>query len=141
MSRTIWLAATSPPPSASTPSYRVLVIEDDPLLLESLVELLALHNLTALGASTGREGIDKTRELLPDCVLIDLTLPDMTGYAVLKQLKREPATTEVPYVIVSGYSGLENQELALELGAAAYITKPFDTPNLINTIRQVIGRR
>ena len=120
---------------------RVLVIDDDPDLLEIL-----RYNLEAAGhevrlASTGRDGLRQAQEHLPDLVLLDLTLPDMGGTSVCRQLKFDPATSATRVIIVSARGGEMDRVVGFELGADDYVVKPFSVRELLLRIKAVIGHR
>ena len=125
--------------SSSDPKTLVLVIEDDPLLRESLIEILALNGFRTADAEDGQTGIQKAQTRQPNCILLDLRLPDIDGFAVLRRMKKDERTTRIPVVVLSGFSRPEDQELALELGANAYVVKPYHIDDLIITIRQVLS--
>lgn len=125
--------------SSSDPKTLVLVIEDDTLLRESLMELLALNGFRTADAEDRQAGIQKAQTHQPNCILLDLRLPDIDGFAVLRRMKKDERTARIPVIVLSGFSRLEDQELALELGANAYVVKPYHIDDLIITIRQVLA--
>lgn len=117
---------------------RILIIEDDDPLRESLVDILRLSHYEILTASDGQSGLAQAQMHLPDAITLDLRLPDMDGYAVLRALKATPNTLAIPVVVISGYTLPEDTTLALELGATAYITKPFSVPYLLQQLAQAL---
>jgi DNA-binding response OmpR family regulator len=119
----------------------LLVIEDDAVLLDSVREILQFEGYEVHVASNGTEGLMLARELLPDGILLDIKLPDMDGYAVLKALKQQEATQPIPTIVISAYTRARRRSTALDLGAVAYITKPFATQELLSEIRRwILGR-
>lgn len=132
----IQLLAAHDAPSSSAPRKLLLVIEDDPLLRESLMELLKLNGYRTVAAGDGQTGIDLAQSLQPDCILLDLRLPDMDGFTVLKRMKTDARTTPIPVIVLSGFSRSEDQELALKLEAAAYVLKPYNIDDLVATIQR-----
>jgi len=134
----IQLFATYSETGSSAHKTLFLVIEDDPLLRESLTELLKLNGFRIVEAGDGQTGIKLAQSLQPDCILLDLRLPDTDGFAVLRRMKKEEQTAQIPVVVLSGFSRLEDQELALELGAAAYVVKPYNIDELVTQIRRVL---
>jgi len=118
---------------------RVLIVEDDP---DTLVILRI--NLTAAGvepmlAGDGRTAIERIEAESPDAVLLDVLLPGIDGWQVLEQLhaKGDP----VPVIICSGKDNLHDLQRARELGAVAYLVKPFDIDRLIEVTSEVVGLR
>ena len=119
---------------------KILVVEDDP----DLVELLS-YNLRASGFAVGTaaDGVDalkKTRSISPDLILLDLMLPELDGFAVCDILRRDPATAAIPIIMVTAMSSHLARLTGLEAGANDYITKPFSLKQLIARIRELLAR-
>jgi DNA-binding response OmpR family regulator len=115
---------------------RILVVEDD-----ADIAALIVHNLRQVGyaadsVATGRAAIDQARRDRPDLITLDIYLPDIDGWKVLKVLKTDPVTADVPVVVVSIVP--ENKE-SLKLGAVEYLVKPLDSAVLLDTISRVLG--
>jgi len=114
---------------------RVLYIEDNVSnvkLMEQLFADRADHEL--LVAMHGQLGLDLARQHRPDAILLDLHLPDMDGAEVLARLRRDPATREIPVMILSADAGAGRVSRLLEAGASAYLTKPLDLKRLIQEL-------
>jgi DNA-binding response OmpR family regulator len=118
---------------------RVLIVEDDP---DTLVILRI--NLTAAGvepmlAGDGRTAIERIEAESPDAVLLDVLLPGIDGWQVLEQLhaKGDP----VPVIVCSGKDNMHDLQRARDLGAVAYLVKPFDIDRLIEVTSEVVGLR
>lgn len=119
--------------------HKVLYIEDDIINLELIERLLALNkSLLLLTATCGEEGLEIARAKHPDLILLDVHLSDMDGADVLRALRSDPATADVPVVVVSADAMGEQIERMRNLGAQAYVTKPIDIDELRNTIRETI---
>ena len=118
----------------------LLMIEDDEALLEVSVQLLQLHGFEVVAAARGQTGLNLAKSIKPDCVLVDLTLPDFDGFQVLQRLNEDPGTACIPVIILSGHIQEKAKDDALALGASAYIVKPYDIDQLISTIHQVVAR-
>jgi DNA-binding response OmpR family regulator len=119
---------------------KILVVEDDP----DLVELLSF-NLRACGfvvstADNGVDGLKKARSIIPDLILLDLMLPQLDGFGVCEVLRRDPATTAVPIIMVTAMSSQFARLAGLEAGANDYITKPFSPKQLIARVREMLAR-
>lgn len=135
---TIQLFATYSETGSSVSKTLLLVIEDDSLLRKSLVELLKLKGFCTVEAGDGQTGLELAQSLQPDCVLLDLRLPDIDGFAVLRRMKKYELTAHIPVVVLSGSNRLEDQGHAVKLGAATYIVKPFHSDGLVASIRRVL---
>jgi signal transduction histidine kinase/ActR/RegA family two-component response regulator len=125
----------------SPPSFdrRVLLIEDNLAnlkLIEAMVQGRA--RMALLPAMTGRLGLELAREHRPDLILLDQHLPDVPGAEVLQRLKAHPETRSIPVVIVSADATPGQRRRLLELGAAAYVTKPIDVPAFLELLDQLL---
>ncbi|MBC7112506.1 MAG: response regulator [Candidatus Methanomethyliales bacterium] len=115
---------------------RILIIDDDEDIIESLSRLLESAGYAVDTAVNGEEAIKKSKEKVYNVALIDVVLPDMTGIDLLTKLEeRKPATKKI---IITGYASLDNAVKALNLGANAYLIKPVDPEELINTVKKQI---
>jgi two-component system CheB/CheR fusion protein len=103
---------------------KVLIIEDNPDLAESLKEALQFSDHEVLVASDGRQGIKKARDFKPEVLLCDIGLPEMDGYEVARALREDPELKDVFLVALSGYAGPEDQRRAAEAGFDRHVGKP-----------------
>jgi DNA-binding response OmpR family regulator len=123
---------------------RILVVDDDPELQELIRVLLNHAGMEAIQAETAASAASVLRKLpLPDLVLLDLMLPDVSGLELLKQMRAKPVFNELPVVILSALADPEQIRDGLKAGADRYITKPYIAGNLVNTVQDVLrtGRR
>lgn len=118
---------------------RILVIEDETNILETLMETFELEGFDVHGAANGSEGLMLARELQPDVIICDILMPGPSGYDVLKTLKEDAHTRTIPVLLLSAQAGKDYIEHGLELGADQYITKPFATQHLIDVIRSYVA--
>lgn len=118
---------------------KVLVIEDDPGIIEvvSLCFQLRWSGTTVISAATGNKGISLVESENPDVVILDIGLPDMDGYQVLREIRR---FTEIPVIMLTVRSEDTDVAKGLELGADDYITKPFSHIELIARVQAVLRR-
>jgi PAS domain S-box-containing protein len=117
---------------------KVLVVEDD-LDVARLIQLhLAGDGREVLIAQRGDKAIELAQRQRPDLITLDILLPDIDGFAVLEELKSNPATQEIPVVVVSV---LSDRGECLRLGAMDYVTKPIDEQRLLRAVRRVLARR
>ncbi|MFK7881830.1 response regulator transcription factor CtrA [Roseobacter sp.] len=117
---------------------RLLLIEDDPSLSRSIELMLTETNMNVYATDLGEEGIDLAKLYDYDLVLLDLSLPDMSGYDVLRQLRR--AKIDTPILILSGADDTQNKLTGFEAGADDYMTKPFHRDELIARINAIVRR-
>ena len=104
---------------------KVLVADDDPINREVLGELLK-PEYTVLLAKNGAQTLEKAARLVPDLILLDVVMPDMDGYEVLRRLRAEPQTAHISVIFISGLDRPEDEANGLNMGAADYIAKPFN---------------
>lgn len=119
---------------------RVLVVDDDPDILQFVQVNLELEGYTAERANSGRLALDVAKGALPDLVLLDVMMPEMDGLTVLRRLRSAPATANVPVILLTAKALSEDRVRGLDLGADDYITKPFDVEELMARVRSVLRR-
>ncbi|MSU20661.1 MAG: response regulator transcription factor [Pedosphaera sp.] len=119
---------------------KILVVDDE----EDAVELIEF-NLKAAGyivitASNGKEALKKARLMIPDLIVLDLMLPEVDGLEVCKILRRDPATSAIPILMLTAKSAEIDRVLGLELGADDYVTKPFSPRELVLRVKGLFRR-
>lgn len=107
----------------------VLVIDDDDSVRRSMCRHL-VRRFNVLESTSGAEGLQLAREFPPDVILLDALMPEIDGYKVLTVLMSDPATREIPTVMISGLNDVGSRVRALEMGAVDYLTKPVDPVEL-----------
>jgi CheY-like chemotaxis protein len=119
----------------------VLIIDDEihiRRLTARVLEMAGYHVLEAASGTQALRLIEKTR---PDVITCDIAMPGMDGFEVLQALKAQPATAEIPVIMLTAIGEEKNADQATALGAADYITKPFSSTNLIETIKRQLTVR
>ncbi|MBC7287213.1 MAG: response regulator transcription factor [Armatimonadetes bacterium] len=116
---------------------RVLIIEDDPDVAAALQNHLTSQGFTVWVAPNGTDGLHKWRKIEPDAVVLDLILPDLDGYDVCNEIRREAAT---PIIIASARTSVTDRVCGLELGADDYICKPFAAKELVARLKALLQR-
>jgi len=111
-------------PEAKREKARVLVVDDNPLIITVLCELLSALDCETITAENGAEALKLTRGKKPDLVLLDMLMPNMSGVSVLRTLKQDAATKSIPVIVVSGEQKGNDLNTAFNLGACDYIIKP-----------------
>jgi len=117
---------------------RVLLVEDDPATSKSIEMMLGHANLNVYATNMGEEGLDLAKLYDYDLILLDLGLPDMNGYEVLRQLRL--ARIETPILILSGDADTDSKIKGFGIGADDYLTKPFHREELVARIHAIIRR-
>lgn len=118
---------------------RVLVVDDDPAIVEMLVELLERDGrFEVQTATTGFDAGLKTKEFQPDVIVLDYMLPDINGSGVIKSIRSDPSVKDVRIIIVSGVVNREDVEALLECGADDFMQKPFSIEQLVKRITELV---
>ena len=117
---------------------RVLLVEDDAAIARSIELMLKVEEINVYRTDLGEEGVDLAKVYDYDIVLLDLDLPDMSGYEVLRSLRS--AKVRTPILILSGLASIEDKTRGLGLGADDYLSKPFHKDELIARIHALVRR-
>lgn len=116
-------------------SKTILVIEDEPAIRNDLVTILNLSDYNTLDAPNGRLGIELAQENLPDLIISDIMMPEVDGFAVLKELQKKTETSDIPFLFLSAKSAKLDIREGMSLGADDFITKPYDIDELLEAIK------
>ncbi|WP_144630879.1 ATP-binding protein [Bordetella genomosp. 13] len=128
-------AVAAAEPQAPVRGLRILLIDDNADAVQSLGQLLETSGHVVTQANTGRHGIDRAAEFLPDVVVIDIGLPDMTGFDVANTLRQTPHGSRATLVALSGYTAMTMKERGREAGFDHYLIKPVDMPRFEALLR------
>lgn len=109
----------------------LLVVDDLPDNIKVLLEFLSKANFRVLMAKNGSQGIEMAKDALPDLILLDIMMPDMTGFEVCQVLKSQPLTQDIPVIFITALTDTTNKIQGFELGGADYITKPFQQKEVV----------
>jgi len=118
---------------------KILIIEDNSLNLELATDLLEAGGFVVSSAQTAEEGLRMARELLPDLMLMDFSLPGMDGLSATRHLKADPATRHLTVVGLTACAMKGDEAAALNAGCDGYLTKPIDTRTFIATVNNFIA--
>lgn len=113
---------------------KILVIEDEQPLLDSILQLLGFSGYEGMGASNGSTGLQMAFDMNPDLIICDIRMPEVDGFDVIKGLNSNPCTADIPFIFLTAKADAVDRELGEQLGASAYITKPFVHNDLLSTI-------
>lgn len=120
---------------------RILIIDDELNIVELLKYNLESNGYKVIYALSGREGLNLVREKKPDLVLLDIMLPEIDGFDICKDIKKNSETEAIPIIMLTAKSEEFDKILGLELGADDYITKPFSIRELLTRMKVVLRRK
>lgn len=124
---------------SGTMSKTVLIVEDNELNMKLFRDLLEAHGYQTLQTRNGIEALSLAREHLPDLILMDIQLPEVSGLDVTKWLKEDDQLRHIPVIAVTAFAMKGDEERIREGGCEAYISKPITVSMFLDTIRQFIG--
>lgn len=113
---------------------KILVIEDESLIRRSITEALKFEGYHVISTEKGKDGLNKALHDHPDLILCDIMLPDIDGYAILKEFNKSAQSSKIPFIFMTALSDRSNFRSGMELGADDYLTKPFTIKELLNAI-------
>ena len=119
----------------------ILIIEDNPLNMKLFRDLLQAQGYQVIEATDGRAGLDLTRAELPDLILLDIHLPDISGLEIAMKLKSEERTRDIPIVVITASLLSESEQSALASGCDAFLRKPVAIAELRATIEALLQDR
>jgi CheY-like chemotaxis protein len=122
-------------------SARILVVEDNPLNLKLMRDVLLASGYDVVAAGSGEEGVALAGAVSPDLVLMDIQLPGIDGYEALRLLRRTPGVSDVPVVAVTAFAMPEDRERAAREGFDGYLEKPISVPALPSQIQGFLNHR
>ncbi|HEX9268230.1 MAG TPA: response regulator transcription factor [Candidatus Limnocylindria bacterium] len=117
----------------------ILVVEDDPDLGDAIVAFLKDEGLEAKLARDGDQAMRLVDQLRPAAMILDLMMPRRDGFSVLRELRADGRIATLPVIVVTAIFGLSERLYATELGAADYVTKPFELDELLERVRNVLA--
>ena len=118
----------------------ILIVEDEPEIAELIEFHLGREGLPSRTVHSGRSALEAVRKHTPDLVVLDLMLPDLDGFEICRRLKSDPATSQVPVVMVTAKSDDTDVVSGIELGADDYVVKPFSPKVLVARVKNVLRR-
>ena len=117
---------------------KILIADDDSVLLKYLSAVLEKYDYQYTTATNGKEAVEKVKAYSPDLMLLDVMMPEMDGLEVCKKLKDDPRTRHIPVILITGSTDRELRIKGLSVGANDFLTKPIDRPELIARIRNLL---
>ena len=124
------------------PPSKVLVVDDNLQNLELLEAYLEeLPSVTTLRAANGMEALQKVADEKPDLILLDIMMPKMSGFEVCKKIKSDPATQDIPIIMVTALQDLSDVERGVEVGTNDFLTKPVNRVDLLERVKSLLRLR
>jgi DNA-binding response OmpR family regulator len=121
-------------------SYRILIVEDEPGMIELLTVALEDEGFNISIANNGAQGLKKVEEEDPDLIISDVMMPDMNGYDFCQQLRSNPKTAAIPFIFLTAKKDVSDRVRGLNLGADDYISKPFHVVEVVARIKTLMQR-
>lgn len=119
---------------------RIMIVEDEESLLKLESILLSARGYKVTGVMDGRTALEEINTEKPDLVLLDIMLPSLDGFEVCRRIKENPETSAIPVVMLTARKNSQDHAHGLEAGADAYITKPFKSAQVIDTIESLLNK-
>jgi len=120
--------------------YTVLIVDDLPVNIILLKTMLTRTNVKTLTAANGEEALDIVRRLKPELVLLDIQMPIMNGFEVLKEIKADDQLKQTAVIMVSAFTSAEDIEQSMQLGAAGFIKKPVIMDLLLSSVTSQLDK-
>lgn len=120
---------------------RILIVDDEEDILNVLRFRLEANNYEVMSACDGQEGLNKARSEKPDLIILDLMLPKLDGYKVCRMLKFDESYKAIPIIIFTARAQKKDEELGMEMGADAYIAKPFEPAVLLGKMKELLEKK
>jgi DNA-binding response OmpR family regulator len=121
-----------------TQKRKILIVEDEPLVVRIVEANLKIEGFEVIVASDGEAGLELAQSELPCLIILDVLLPKMHGWEVLRHLKATPATQNIPIIVLTVLDALEYLEHAQSSNVEKYIVKPFEPEELLTTVRELL---
>ena len=120
-------------------SKKILVVDDEPFIVQMVTSRLKSSGYELLSAADGDEALKKARSEQPDLIILDLMLPKIDGFQVCATLKQDERYKHIPIVLLTAKGGEESRQIGIEeCGADDYVTKPFDAQALLEKIKKLL---
>jgi DNA-binding response OmpR family regulator len=121
---------------------KILLVEDDPFLLSMYTTKFELEGFEVVTAEDGEKGLKLANKDKADIILLDILLPKMDGFEVLKELKKNPETKDIPVILLTNLSQRDDVEQGLSMGAADYLIKAHFMPSeVVEKIKKILGEK
>jgi two-component system, sensor histidine kinase and response regulator len=119
---------------------KILVIDDETTVLKNVREILELENFQVIAAENGFAGLERVKDERPDLVICDVMMPQLDGFGFLEAIRADPATADLPVILITGIRDKAFLDRGRALGAIGHLFKPFTIEQLLKTVRDVLSR-
>lgn len=119
----------------------ILIAEDEPSILEALSFVLQRAGWTVQAVTDGEAVMSAIRRMQPRILVLDIMMPKRSGFEVLKQIRTEPATRELPVLVLTAKGQQQDRRVAEELGADGFVTKPYSNADVVDAVRTLLDER
>ena len=116
-------------------SKQVLLIEDEPNIIEAISFILSRDGWSVKTHSNGADAVETVRERQPDVLILDVMLPGKSGYDILRELRDDPQSADLPVLMLTARGQTKDREIAERAGCDAFMTKPFSNADMLETVR------
>lgn len=123
------------------PANRILVVDDEPFILRSLLFILKKEGYQLTSATDGEEALAQIAREKPDLVFLDVMMPKKDGYEVCRILKSDPALADIYVILLTAKGQSKDREKGIDVGADEYITKPFSPSMVVEKVRTILASR
>ena len=117
----------------------ILIVDDEPKNITLVRDLLQVNGYSTNEATDGKQGVDLARANIPDLILMDIQMPEMNGIEATGILKTDAATKHIPILALSSYAMMGDKERILKAGCDAYLSKPLDIKEFLNTVAEFVA--
>jgi two-component system, cell cycle response regulator DivK len=117
----------------------VMIVEDNELNMKLFNDLLQAHGITTIQTRNGLDAINLAREHMPDLILMDIQLPEVSGLEVTKWLKDDDKVKHIPVIAITAFAMKGDEERILEGGCEAYLSKPISVQKFLETVKKFVG--
>lgn len=119
---------------------KVLIVDDEQDIVESLQFVLEAAGFECHCAYNGEEGLNLAREILPDLIILDVMMPKINGFKICRLLKYDSKYRNIPILMVTARSQMEDKQIGEETGVDEYITKPFELDEIVEKVKGYLGK-
>ena len=119
---------------------KILIVDDDPEIVEFVVQFLSSQSYDVLSAANGKEGCARASETKPDLIILDLMMPDMHGFEVCTALRKDQNLSKVKIIVASGKKYEADKRAAQRLGADMFLSKPYSITQLLDAVYALVGK-
>ena len=119
-------------------ALRVLIVEDEPNIVESLTFVLGREGFAVSSVLDGEAAVERLRHDPPDLMILDVMIPRLNGFEVLKLAKSDPVLKRIPIIVLTAKGQVQDRRLAEEIGSDGFMTKPFSNREIVARVRQLI---